>query len=198
MPTFPAHFYTPPHSNPTLASSGVSRCPRSSTPGRRKTTPTPQQPPRDCRAHALVSLAAIGADALAPGFLSAPSAFSSNVLQCHRLSAHSLIMEGPFFRTPDHHELTKVVPTLRFWPGPPWRIKILVETLHDLGEITGVTGDTNGGPALKTTNWGLPRRRRRSCWVIVSMTPFVRVCNNITAVMITFVSTVTSERSLVP
>jgi len=76
--------------------------------------------------------------------------------QCGIYTAGGIIMEGPFFRALDHRERIEVVPRLQVLArSSPEDKKILVETLRDLGEIVGVTGDgTNDGPALKTANVG--------------------------------------------
>ena len=76
--------------------------------------------------------------------------------QCGIYTAGGIIMEGPFFRALDPHERLEVVPRLQVLArSSPKDKKILVETLHSLGKIIGVTGDgTDDGPALKTANVG--------------------------------------------
>jgi len=65
-------------------------------------------------------------------------------------------MEGPIFRQLNDAEMLDVVPRLQVLArSSPEDKKILVEKLKSLGEIVGVTGDgTNDGPALKTANVG--------------------------------------------
>ena len=76
--------------------------------------------------------------------------------QCGIYTAGGIIMEGPVFRALDPQERIEVVPRLQVLArSSPEDKKVLVETLRSLGEIVGVTGDgTNGGPALKTANVG--------------------------------------------
>ncbi|KAI0925597.1 hypothetical protein AcV5_008291 [Taiwanofungus camphoratus] len=80
----------------------------------------------------------------------------SIALQCGIYTAGGIIMEGPFFRQLDKKELLDVVPRLQVLArSSPEDKKLLVETLRELGEIVGVTGDgTNDGPALKTADVG--------------------------------------------
>ena len=62
-------------------------------------------------------------------------------------------MNGPFIWVLDHHKRIEVVSRLQVLPRSS--LKDLVETLRDISEIAGVTGDsTNDGHALKTTNIG--------------------------------------------
>ena len=63
---------------------------------------------------------------------------------------------GSFLPRSDPHERLEVVPRLQVLArSSPKDKKILVETLHSLGKIVGVTGDgTDDGPALKTANVG--------------------------------------------
>lgn len=65
-------------------------------------------------------------------------------------------MEGPIFRQLSDADMLEVVPRLQVLArSSPEDKKILVEKLKSLGEIVGVTGDgTNDGPALKTANVG--------------------------------------------
>jgi len=76
--------------------------------------------------------------------------------QCGIYTAGGIIMEGPVFRALDPQERIEVVPRLQVLArSSPEDKKVLVETLRSLGEIVGVTGDgTNDGPALKTANVG--------------------------------------------
>jgi Ca2+-transporting ATPase len=65
-------------------------------------------------------------------------------------------MEGPVFRQLSQSERIEIVPRLQVLArSSPEDKKVLVETLKMIGEIVGVTGDgTNDGPALKTANVG--------------------------------------------
>ena len=80
----------------------------------------------------------------------------SIALQCGIFTPGGIIMEGPVFRQLTHREMMEVVPRLQVLArSSPEDKKILVEKLKSLGEIVGVTGDgTNDGPALKTANVG--------------------------------------------
>ena len=71
-------------------------------------------------------------------------------------TAGGIIMEGPHFRTLSPDIMKAIVPRLQVLArSSPDDKRILVETLKDLGEIVGVTGDgTNDGPALKTAHVG--------------------------------------------
>ncbi|KAF7327877.1 Calcium-transporting ATPase [Mycena kentingensis (nom. inval.)] len=76
--------------------------------------------------------------------------------QCGIFSPGGVIMEGPVFRDLTPQEKFEIVPRLQVLArSSPEDKRILVETLRNLGEIVGVTGDgTNDGPALKTANVG--------------------------------------------
>ncbi|KAH7884640.1 Ca-transporting ATPase [Phlebopus sp. FC_14] len=76
--------------------------------------------------------------------------------QCGIFTAGGIIMEGPVFRQLTDKEMLEVVPRLQVLArSSPEDKKILVEKLRSLGEIVGVTGDgTNDGPALKTAHVG--------------------------------------------
>ncbi|KAJ7592813.1 Ca-transporting ATPase [Mycena floridula] len=76
--------------------------------------------------------------------------------QCGIFTKGGIIMEGPVFRKLSPSEMMEVVPRLQVLArSSPEDKKILVETLKRIGEIVGVTGDgTNDGPALKTANVG--------------------------------------------
>ncbi|KIJ66705.1 hypothetical protein HYDPIDRAFT_26133 [Hydnomerulius pinastri MD-312] len=76
--------------------------------------------------------------------------------QCGIFTAGGIIMEGPVFRQLSDKEMLEVVPRLQVLArSSPEDKKILVEKLRALGEIVGVTGDgTNDGPALKTAHVG--------------------------------------------
>jgi len=76
--------------------------------------------------------------------------------QCGTYTAGGIITEGPFFRALDHHECIEVIPHLQVLARSSLEDKnILVETLRDLGEIVGVTGDGTNDAPLKTANVGL-------------------------------------------
>ncbi len=76
--------------------------------------------------------------------------------QCGIFSPGGIIMEGPVFRRLDKSDMQDIVPRLQVLArSSPEDKKLLVETLKELGEVVGVTGDgTNDGPALKTANVG--------------------------------------------
>lgn len=76
--------------------------------------------------------------------------------QCGIYTAGGIIMEGPVFRELSKADLHQIVPRLQVLArSSPEDKKILVSTLQDLGEIVGVTGDgTNDGPALKQADVG--------------------------------------------
>lgn len=76
--------------------------------------------------------------------------------QCGIFTSGGIIMEGPVFRKLSNSERLEIVPRLQVLArSSPEDKKILVETLKSIGEIVGVTGDgTNDGPALKTANVG--------------------------------------------
>ncbi|KAJ7034959.1 calcium-transporting ATPase [Mycena alexandri] len=80
----------------------------------------------------------------------------SIALQCGIFSTGGVIMEGPVFRDLSPAEKMEIVPRLQVLArSSPEDKRILVETLKQIGEIVGVTGDgTNDGPALKTANVG--------------------------------------------
>ncbi|TDL19883.1 calcium-translocating P-type ATPase [Rickenella mellea] len=80
----------------------------------------------------------------------------SIALQCGIFTPGGIIMEGPVFRQLNDREKLEVVPRLQVLArSSPEDKKILVEKLKELGEIVGVTGDgTNDGPALKTAHVG--------------------------------------------
>ncbi|KAF8606411.1 calcium-translocating P-type ATPase [Ceratobasidium sp. AG-I] len=76
--------------------------------------------------------------------------------QCGIFTAGGIIMEGPVFRRLSVEEQREIVPRLQVLArSSPEDKRILVDTLKSLGEIVGVTGDgTNDGPALKHANVG--------------------------------------------
>ena len=80
----------------------------------------------------------------------------SIALQCGIYTAGGIIMEGPIFRQLEKQDLQDVVPRLQVLArSSPEDKQLLVETLRELGEIVGVTGDgTNDGPALKKADVG--------------------------------------------
>ncbi|KAF6742415.1 Ca-transporting ATPase [Ephemerocybe angulata] len=127
--------------------------------------------------------------------------------QCGIFTPGGIIMEGPVFRQLSNADQDK---------------KILVETLKSIGEVVGVTGDgTNDGPALKTANVGFSMgiagtevAKEASDIILMddNFTSIVKaimwgrcvndavrkflqfqISTNVTAVVITFVSAVSSE-----
>ncbi|PKY02369.1 cation-transporting atpase [Aspergillus campestris IBT 28561] len=67
-----------------------------------------------------------------------------------------VVMEGPQFRALSDEQFMEVLPHLQVLArSSPEDKKILVTRLRDMGEIVAVTGDgTNDGPALKAANIG--------------------------------------------
>ncbi|CUA75881.1 hypothetical protein RSOLAG22IIIB_01882 [Rhizoctonia solani] len=143
--------------------------------------------------------------------------------QCGIFTAGGIIMEGPVFRRLSPTEQREIVPRLQVLArSSPEDKRILVDTLKGLGEIVGVTGDgTNDGPALKHANVGFSMgiagteiAKEASDIIlmddnfasIVSAIMWGRCVNdsvrkflqfqisvNITAVIITFISAVSSD-----
>ena len=143
--------------------------------------------------------------------------------QCGIYSPGGIIMEGPVFRKLTEEERNEVVPYLQVLArSSPEDKKILVETLKRQGQVVGVTGDgTNDGPALKTAHVGFSMgiagtevAKEASDIIlmddnfasIVSAVMWGRCVNdsvrkflqfqisvNVTAVLITFISAVSSE-----
>ncbi|KAI0312928.1 hypothetical protein OF83DRAFT_1143615, partial [Amylostereum chailletii] len=76
--------------------------------------------------------------------------------QCGIYTPGGIVMEGPVFRKLPTEVRRQVVPRLQVLArSSPEDKRVLVDTLKDLGEVVGVTGDgTNDGPALKTANVG--------------------------------------------
>ena len=76
--------------------------------------------------------------------------------QCGIFTKGGIIMEGPVFRRLNQLDRIEIVPRLQVLArSSPQDKKILVETLKKIGETVSVTGDgTNDGPALKTANVG--------------------------------------------
>ena len=80
----------------------------------------------------------------------------SIALQCGIYTTGGIVMEGSHFRTLSLDVMKAIVPRLQVLArSSPEDKRILVETLKELGDIVGVTGDgTNDGPALKTAHVG--------------------------------------------
>ncbi|EGG04963.1 uncharacterized protein MELLADRAFT_48992 [Melampsora larici-populina 98AG31] len=76
--------------------------------------------------------------------------------QCGIYTPGGIIMEGPVFRNLTEHERLSISHRLQVLArSSPEDKKILIETLRKLGEICAVTGDgTNDGPALKVSHVG--------------------------------------------
>ena len=77
-------------------------------------------------------------------------------IQCGIKTPQGLSMEGPKFRTLSDPELNEILPRLQVLArSSPEDKRILVTKLKDLGETVAVTGDgTNDGPALKAADIG--------------------------------------------
>ncbi|KAI1837832.1 hypothetical protein DTO006G1_4509 [Penicillium roqueforti] len=75
---------------------------------------------------------------------------------CGIKTEDGLVMEGPKFRQLTNEEMDEVVPRLQVLArSSPEDKRILVERLKALGETVAVTGDgTNDGPALRTADVG--------------------------------------------
>ncbi|KAJ7592992.1 Ca-transporting ATPase [Mycena floridula] len=144
--------------------------------------------------------------------------------QCGIFTKGGIIMEGPVFRKLSPSEMMEVVPRLQVLArSSPEDKKILVETLKRIGEIVGVTGDgTNDGPALKTANVGFSMGiagtevAKEASDIILMDDNFAsivkaiiwgrcvndavrkflqfQISTNVTAVVITFVSAVASDK----
>ncbi|EKG21343.1 ATPase P-type H+ transporting proton pump [Macrophomina phaseolina MS6] len=67
-----------------------------------------------------------------------------------------LVMEGPVFRTLSDEKMTEILPRLQVLArSSPEDKRILVTKLRSMGDIVAVTGDgTNDGPALKAADIG--------------------------------------------
>ena len=76
--------------------------------------------------------------------------------QCDIYTPEGTLMEGPDFRTLSPDAMKAIVPRLQVLArSSPEDKRILVETLKELGDVVGVTGDcANDGPALKTAHVG--------------------------------------------
>ncbi|KAI1004356.1 Calcium-transporting ATPase 2 [Podosphaera aphanis] len=77
-------------------------------------------------------------------------------LECGILTEDGVIMEGPAFRKLNKAEMDKIIPRLQVLArSSPEDKRILVKSLKNLGETVAVTGDgTNDAPALKTADVG--------------------------------------------
>ncbi|KAJ5760897.1 hypothetical protein N7520_008053 [Penicillium odoratum] len=75
---------------------------------------------------------------------------------CGIKTENGLVMEGPKFRQLSDEEMNEVIPRLQVLArSSPEDKRILVERLKLLGETVAVTGDgTNDGPALRTADVG--------------------------------------------
>jgi len=75
---------------------------------------------------------------------------------CGIKTEEGLVMEGPKFRQLSNEEMDSVIPRLQVLArSSPEDKRILVERLKVLGETVAVTGDgTNDGPALRTADVG--------------------------------------------
>ncbi|KAI7898533.1 PMCA-type calcium-translocating P-type ATPase [Cokeromyces recurvatus] len=76
--------------------------------------------------------------------------------QCGIYTAGGIVMEGPVFRSLAPHEMDAILPRLQVLArSSPEDKQILVGRLRELGDIVAVTGDgTNDGPALKLADVG--------------------------------------------
>ncbi|KAL2755929.1 hypothetical protein ACRALDRAFT_1050792 [Sodiomyces alcalophilus JCM 7366] len=76
--------------------------------------------------------------------------------ECGILQPDSIVMEGPEFRNLSRSEQEEIIPRLHVLArSSPEDKRILVKRLKDQGEIVAVTGDgTNDAPALKTADVG--------------------------------------------
>lgn len=76
--------------------------------------------------------------------------------QCGIYTTGGIIMEGPVFRNLPPSEMDAILPRLQVLArSSPEDKRILVSRLRDLGDIVAVTGDgTNDGPALKMADVG--------------------------------------------
>jgi Ca2+-transporting ATPase len=76
--------------------------------------------------------------------------------ECGILQPNSIVMEGPEFRNLSKRQQEEIIPRLHVLArSSPEDKRILVKRLKDKGEIVAVTGDgTNDAPALKTADVG--------------------------------------------
>ncbi|KAJ7182037.1 hypothetical protein C8R46DRAFT_885366 [Mycena filopes] len=148
----------------------------------------------------------------------------SVAMQCGIFYEGGVIMEGPVFRDLSPAEKMEIVPRLQVLArSSPEDKRVLVETLKQIGEIVGVTGDgTNDGPALKTAHVGFSMGiagtevAKEASDIILMDDNFAsivkaimwgrcvndavrkflqfQVSTNVTAVVITFVSAVASDQ----
>ncbi|KAB5587765.1 hypothetical protein CTheo_8792 [Ceratobasidium theobromae] len=144
--------------------------------------------------------------------------------QCGIFMAGGIIMEGPIFHRLSPEERCEIVPRLQVLAhSSPEDKCILVDTLKGLSEIIGVTGDgTNDGPALKHANVGFlmgiagTEIAKEASDIILMDDNFAsivlaimwgrcvndsvhkflqfQVSVNITAILITFISTISSDQ----
>ncbi|CAE7063986.1 unnamed protein product [Rhizoctonia solani] len=122
--------------------------------------------------------------------------------QCGIFTAGGIIMEGPVFRRLSPAEQREIVPRLQALDrSSPEDKCILVDTLKGLGEIVGVSGDgTNDGPALKHANVGFSMgvarteiAKEASDIILMDDNFSLIISVNITAILITFISAVSSD-----
>ncbi|KAL1405555.1 plasma membrane calcium [Vanrija albida] len=144
--------------------------------------------------------------------------------QCGIFTPGGIVMEGPVFRKLSDADRLEISPRLQILArSSPEDKKLLVRTLKSMGEVVGVTGDgTNDGPALKLANVGFAMgiagtevAKEASDIIlmddsfsnIVVAVMWGRCVNdavkkflqfqlsvNVTAVLITFISAVSSEK----
>ncbi|EGS19512.1 calcium-transporting ATPase 2-like protein [Thermochaetoides thermophila DSM 1495] len=144
--------------------------------------------------------------------------------ECGILSKDGIAMEGPKFRRLPESELRDIVPKLEVLArSSPEDKRILVRTLKDLGETVAVTGDgTNDAPALKMADIGFAMGiagtevAKEAAAIILMDDNFASIVKgiawgravndavkkflqfqltvNVTAVVLTFVSSVASAR----
>ncbi|KAL7622524.1 plasma membrane calcium [Parahypoxylon ruwenzoriense] len=76
--------------------------------------------------------------------------------ECGILQPDGLVMEGPEFRNLSKHQQNEIIPRLQVLArSSPEDKRILVRRLKDMGETVAVTGDgTNDAPALKLADVG--------------------------------------------
>ncbi|KAK0385252.1 hypothetical protein NLU13_7728 [Sarocladium strictum] len=76
--------------------------------------------------------------------------------ECGILQPNSIVMEGPVFRNLNKFEQNDIIPRLHVLArSSPEDKRVLVKRLKEMGNIVAVTGDgTNDAPALKTADVG--------------------------------------------
>lgn len=146
--------------------------------------------------------------------------------ECGILQPNSIVMEGPDFRNLSKLQMMEIIPKLHVLArSSPEDKRILVKRLKERGDIVAVTGDgTNDAPALKTADVGFSMgiagtevAKEASAIIlmddnftsIVKALKWGRAVNdavkrflqfqltvNVTAVVLTFVTAVSSERSV--